>query len=170
MTHELDSVTVMIEIPKGSRNKYEFDKKTKRIIFDRMLFSAVHYPSDYGFIPETLALDGDPLDALVLVTEPTFPGCMIEAKPVGLFKMWDEKGPDEKILCVPVRDPLWNHIESRDEVPPHLLREIEHFFQVYKDLEDKKTGTDGWYGRDVAEKIIRECRERYQEENDGSAQ
>jgi len=170
MTHKLESVTVMIEIPKGSRNKYEYDKKTKRIIFDRMLFSAMHYPSDYGFIPETLALDGDPLDALVLVTEPTFPGCMIEAKPVGLFKMWDEKGPDEKILCVPVRDPLWNHIESRDEVPPHLLREIEHFFQVYKDLEDKKTGTDGWYGRDVAEKIIRECRERYQEENDGSAQ
>ncbi|TVQ73581.1 MAG: inorganic diphosphatase [Balneolaceae bacterium] len=170
MTHKLESVTVMIEIPKGSRNKYEFDKKTKRIIFDRMLFSAVHYPSDYGFIPETLALDGDPLDALVLVTEPTFPGCMIEAKPVGLFKMWDEKGPDEKILCVPVRDPLWNHIESRDDVPPHLLHEIEHFFQVYKDLEDKKTGTDGWYGRDLAEKIIRECRERYQEENDVGAQ
>lgn len=165
MIQALESVIVMIEIPKGSRNKYEYDKESRQIIFDRMLFSAVHYPSDYGFIPETLALDGDPLDALVLVTEPTFPGCMIEAKPVGLFKMWDEKGPDEKILCVPVRDPLWNHIESREDVPPHLLHEIEHFFQVYKDLEDKKTGTDGWYGRDMAERIIKECRDRYLNEN-----
>ncbi len=161
MTKSLDHLTVFIEIPKGSRNKYEYDKDTKQIKFDRMLFSAVHYPSDYGFIPETLALDGDALDALVMVTEPTFPGCMIIAKPIGLFKMWDEKGPDEKILCVPVGDPLWNHIGKLEDVPPHLLHEIEHFFQVYKDLEDKKTGTDGWYGLETAKDIIRDCHERY---------
>ena len=128
----------MIEIPKGSRNKYEYDQATKAIKFDRMLFSSVHYPSDYGFIPETLAEDGDPLDVLVLVTEPTFPGCMIESRPIGLFKMFDEKGVDNKILCVPVKDPLWNHIHTLNDVAPHLLKEIEHFFKIYKDLEDKK--------------------------------
>lgn len=161
MTESLKSLNVIIEIPKGSRNKYEYDKESGQIKFDRMLFSAVHYPSDYGYIPETLALDGDALDALVLLTEPTFPGCLIEAKPIGLFKMWDEKGPDEKILCVPVRDPLWNHINSLEELAPHTLHEIEHFFQIYKDLEDKKTGTDGWYGLDKAKGIIRDCHQRY---------
>jgi inorganic pyrophosphatase len=155
------SVTVMIEIPKGSRNKYEYDKEKRVLRFDRMLFSSVHYPSDYGFIPDTLAQDGDPLDALVLVWEPTFPGCLIEARPVGLFKMWDEKGPDEKILCVPVSDPLWNYIESLADVPPHLLKEIAHFFAIYKDLEEKKTGVEGWEDRDAAVKIIRESEHRY---------
>ncbi len=155
------SVTVMIEIPKGSRNKYEYDKEKRVLRFDRMLFSAVHYPSDYGFIPDTLAQDGDPLDALVLVWEPTFPGCLIEARPVGLFKMWDEKGLDEKILCVPVSDPLWNYIESLANVPPHLLKEIAHFFAIYKDLEEKKTGVEGWEDRDAALKVIRESQHRY---------
>jgi inorganic pyrophosphatase len=158
-------ITVMIEIPKGSRNKYEYDKETKRLKFDRMLFSAVHYPSDYGFILDTLAQDGDALDALVLVWEPTFPGCMIEANPVGLFKMWDEKGPDEKILCVPVFDPLWNHIRSLADVPPHLLKEIEHFFSIYKDLEEKKTGVEGWEDRDAALKVIEESRKRLQHQS-----
>lgn len=156
------SVPVMIEIPKGCRNKYEYDKEKKVIKFDRMLFSAMHYPSDYGFIPSTLAEDGDPLDALVLVWEATFPGCLIEAKPVGLFKMWDEKGPDQKILCVPVYDPLWNHIEKLKDVPPHLLKEIAHFFAVYKELEEKKVGVEGWEGRSSAVKIIKEARARYQ--------
>ena len=155
------TVTVMIEIPKGSRNKYEYDKDKKVLRFDRMLFSAVHYPSDHGFIPDTLAQDGDPLDALVLVWEPTFPGCLIEAMPVGLFKMWDEKGPDEKILCVPLSDPLWNYIKSLADVPPHLLKEIEHFFTVYKDLEQKKTGVEGWEDCESAIKVIRESQERY---------
>ena len=155
------SVTVMIEIPKGSRNKYEYDKEKRVLRFDRMLFSAVHYPSDYGFIPDTLAQDGDPLDALVLVWEPTFPGCLIEARPVGLFKMWDEKGLDEKILCVPVSDPLWNYIESLADVPPHLLKEIAHFFAIYKDLEEKKTGVEGWEDCDAALKVIRESQHRY---------
>ena len=163
MDHKNEQITVpvMIEIPKGSRNKYEYDKKKKVFRFDRMLFSSVHYPSDYGFIPDTLAGDGDPLDALVLVWEPTFPGCLIEARPVGLFKMWDEKGPDEKILCVPISDPLWNYIASLSDVPPHLLKEIEHFFSIYKDLEEKKTGVEGWEDRDAAMKVIRESQKRY---------
>jgi inorganic pyrophosphatase len=154
----------MIEIPKGSRNKYEYDKEEKKLKFDRMLFSAVHYPSDYGFIQETLALDGDALDALVLVWEPTFPGCIIDAKPVGLFKMWDEKGPDEKILCVPLYDPLWNHIESLPDVPPHLLKEIEHFFSIYKELEEKKTGVEGWEDRESAIRVIKESQQRYKKQ------
>ena len=156
------TVTVMIEIPKGSRNKYEYDTKRKALRFDRMLFSAVHYPSDYGFILNTIAEDGDPLDALVLVWEPTFPGCIIEARPIGLFKMWDEKGPDQKILCVPVMDPLWNHIQHLSDVPPHLLKEIEHFFAVYKELEKKKTGVEGWEDRESAIRIIKESQLRFQ--------
>ena len=155
-------ISVMIEIPKGSRNKYEYDSKRGVIKFDRMLFSAVHYPSDYGFIPDTLASDGDPLDALVLVWEHTFPGCLIEARPVGLFKMWDEKGADEKILCVPINDPLWNYIETLDDAPPHLLKEIEHFFTIYKDLEKKPTGVEGWHDLKSALKIIQEARTRFQ--------
>jgi len=154
-------VDVMIEIPKGSRNKYEYDKEHKRLRYDRMLFSAVHYPSDYGFILDTLALDGDALDALVLVWEPTFPGCIIETRPVGLFKMQDERGPDEKILCVPLHDPLWSHIERLSDVPPHLLKEIGHFFSIYKDLEKKKTTVEGWHDLDVAETFIKEAQERY---------
>lgn len=165
MTPNRPTIDVFIEIPKGSRNKYEYDKEKGVLRFDRMLFSAVHYPSDYGYIPETLALDGDPLDALVLVTEPTFPGCMIESKPIGLFKMWDEKGPDEKILSVPLTDPLWNHISELNEVPPHLTKEIEHFFSVYKDLEEKKVGIQGWDGVDAAIKTIEEAARRYRDEN-----
>ncbi len=160
---QIATIPVMIEIPKGCRNKYEYDKERKVLKFDRMLFSAVHYPSDYGFIPETLAEDGDPLDALVLVWEPTFPGCYIEARPIGLFKMYDEKGPDEKILCVPIGDPFWNHIENLSDVPPHLLKEIEHFFSIYKDLEEKKVGIEGWEGRPQAVKAIKSSIKRYWE-------
>jgi len=152
---------VVVEIPKGSRNKYEFDKERKVIKFDRILFSAVHYPCDYGFILDTLAEDGDPLDALVLVWEPTFPGCLIDVKPVGLFKMRDEKGRDEKILCVPLKDPLWNYIEDLNDVPPHLLKEIEHFFSIYKELEEKVTEVEGWGGKAEAIEIIKKSRERY---------
>jgi inorganic pyrophosphatase len=155
------TVNVLVEIPKGSRNKYEWDPKRRLIKFDRMLFSAMHYPSDYGFITDTLAEDGDPLDALVLVWEPTFPGCLIEARPVGLFRMRDEHGPDAKILCIPLGDPLWNYIKTLEDAPPHLLKEIEHFFKVYKDLEEKKTGVEGWEGLDSAIKEIADARERY---------
>ena len=156
---------VIVEIPKGSRNKYEYDPEKKMIRYDRMIFSAMFYPSDYGFIPETLAGDGDALDALVLVTEPTFPGCLIEVKPIGLFRMRDEKGPDAKVLCVPVSDPIWNKVNTLDEINPHLKREIEHFFQVYKDLEKKKVGIDGWEDREAAIAVYRESKQRYLDEN-----
>lgn len=159
------TVMVMVEIPKGSRNKYEFDQERRRFKFDRMLFSAVHYPSDYGFILDTLAGDGDALDALVLVWEPTFPGCIIEARPVGLFKMWDEKGADEKILCVPVSDPMWNYIKSLSDVPPHLLKEIANFFSIYKELEPKKTGVESWEDRESAIKVIKDSQRRYAEQH-----
>lgn len=157
------TVQVLVEIPKGSRNKYEYDIKKNVIRFDRMLFSAVHYPSDYGFIVDTLADDGDPLDALVLIWEATFPGCLIEARPIGLFKMWDEKGADEKILCVPIYDPMWNEIETLDGVPSHLLHEIEHFFQIYKELEKKKTGIEGWSGRFEAIDVIKKAQRKFKE-------
>ncbi len=161
MKEKEKTVRVIVEIPKGSRNKYEYDKETGLFKFDRMLFSSVHYPSDYGFIVDTLAADGDALDALVLVSEPTFPGCLIEARPVGLFRMWDEKGSDEKILCIPILDPQWNWVYKLPDVPSHLLLEIEHFFQIYKELEEKKTGVEGWKDAEAAWRAIEESAERY---------
>lgn len=155
------TIDVLIEIPKGSRNKYEYDKVKKVVRYDRMIFSSMHYPSDYGFVPETLALDGDPLDALVLVSDPTFPGCLIEVKPLGLFRMYDEKGPDAKLLCVPVSDPIWNKLTSIEEVNPHIIKEIEHFFRVYKDLEEKKVGIEGWEDKKSAIATIKESQQRY---------
>jgi inorganic pyrophosphatase len=154
-------ISVFIEIPKGSRNKYELDKERNLIKFDRMLFSSVVYPTDYGFIPDTLSDDGDPLDVLVLLWEPTFPGCLIDVKPIGVFKMADEKGVDEKVLCVPLSDPLWNHLNELNEAPPHLIKEIEHFFTIYKQLENKEVKVLGWEDRSSAEAVILECRERY---------
>lgn len=155
------SFDVLIEIPRGSRNKYEYDFKLKRIRFDRMLFSSMMYPADYGFMPETLALDGDPLDVLVLINEPTFPGCVMEVKPIGVFHMADDKGPDEKIICVPVSDPIWNSLNDLSDINPHLLKEIEHFFQVYKDLEHKVVDVEGWGDLREALAIIEECTERF---------
>lgn len=157
------TIDAVVEIPKGSRNKYEYDYEKKMIRYDRMIFSSMHYPSDYGFIPESLALDGDALDVLILVSEPTFPGCLIEVSPIGLFKMFDEKGPDAKILCVPVSDPIWNKISTLEEVNPHLINEIEHFFQVYKDLEKKKVGIEGWESKEAAIEAILDAQKRFQE-------
>jgi len=154
------TVDVCVEIPKGSRNKYEYDPVKRAVRFDRMLFSSVHYPSDYGFIPDTLAEDGDPLDALVLVTEATFPGCLIQCHVVGLFKMSDEKGVDNKIMCVPCGDPGWNHIQTLDQVPGQLMREIDNFFRIYKELEGKRTSVEGWLGREDAEEAVKTARER----------
>ena len=154
---------VLIEIPKGSRNKYEYDFEFKKIRYDRMLFSSMMYPADYGFIPETLALDADPLDVLVLVTEPTFPGCVMEVKPIGVFHMADEKGPDEKIICVPVSDPIWNTLNDLSDLNPHLVKEIEHFFQVYKDLENKKVDVGGWGDVNEAKEILVKCTNRFNE-------
>ncbi|MDR7208237.1 inorganic diphosphatase [Flavobacterium piscis] len=158
---KLTTFDVLIEIPRGSRNKYEYDFEIKRMRFDRMLFSSMMYPADYGFIPETLALDGDPLDVLVLVNEPTFPGCVMEVKPIGVFHMADDKGPDEKIICVPVSDPIWNSLENLSDINPHLLKEIEHFFQVYKDLENKQVDVEGWGDVNEAFAIIAECTKRF---------
>lgn len=156
-----DEILVMIEIPKGSRNKYEVDPATGRIYLDRMLFSSVHYPTDYGFIPETLAADGDALDALVLVGEATFPGCYILARPVAMFEMTDEAGDDEKVICVPVKDPQWNWVERLEDIPLNLCREVGHFFQVYKNLENKETRIGGWFGPEKAWESIRTSQARY---------
>ncbi len=157
-----ETFDVLIEIPKGSRNKYEYDFKLKKVRYDRMIFSSMMYPADYGFIPNTLALDSDPLDVLVLVTEPTFPGIVMEVKPIGVFHMADEKGPDEKIICVPVSDPVWNQINDLYELNGHLLKEIEHFFRVYKDLEKKKVDVGGWGDSVEAKIIIKECIKRFE--------
>ncbi|MEM8747719.1 MAG: inorganic diphosphatase [Actinomycetota bacterium] len=144
-------IEVVVEIPKGSRNKYEVDHDTHDVWLDRHLFTATSYPADYGFIPHTLAEDGDPLDVLVLLEEPTVPNCHIRARPVGVFWMTDEKGPDAKLLAVPADDPRWEHIRELDDVPSHLRAEIQHFFEVYKALEPAKdTDVGSWSGRDQA--------------------
>ncbi|MCJ7467368.1 MAG: inorganic diphosphatase [Maribacter sp.] len=162
-TEKITSFDVLIEIPKGSRNKYEYDFALKRIRYDRMIFSSMMYPADYGFVPETLALDGDPLDVLVLVTEPTFPGCVIEVKPIGVFHMADEKGPDEKIISVPIADPIANSTRDLKDLNPHLLKEIEHFFRVYKDLEKKIVDVEGWGDAKEAKSIVAKCKKRFKD-------
>jgi inorganic pyrophosphatase len=151
-------IEVIVEIAKGGRNKYEFDHERGVFVLDRVLYSSVHYPTDYGFVPDTLAADGDPLDIMVIVEEPTFTGCHLLARPVGILIMTDEKGQDEKVLSVPVRDPRFDHISSLSDVPPHLLKEIENFFATYKALEGKTTITLGWADVDVAEHTIAEAR------------
>ncbi|MBO0819874.1 MAG: inorganic diphosphatase [Nocardiopsaceae bacterium] len=157
-------VEVVIEIPKGQRNKYEVDHHSGRIRLDRMLFTSTRYPADYGFIEDTLGGDGDPLDALVLLEEPTFPGCLITARVVGMFEMVDENGNDEKILCVPSGDPRMEHLLDIDDVPEFDRLEIQHFFEVYKDLEPGKT-VEGikWVGREAAGAEIETSRKRLAE-------
>jgi inorganic pyrophosphatase len=151
-------VEVVVEIPQGSRNKYEMDHHSGRIRLDRMLFTATRYPLDYGFIPDTLAEDGDPLDAMVLLGDPTFPGCVITARPVGVFWMNDEHGPDAKILTVPARDPRYAGLHDLADVPGHLRDEISHFFDIYKELEPgKSTDIRGWQDRAAAEQAIAEA-------------
>jgi inorganic pyrophosphatase len=148
-------VVVFVEVPSGSRNKYEYDAGSGTVMLDRRLFVSMSYPADYGFVEGTMGEDGDPLDALVLVGDPTFPGCRIASRVVGVFRMADEKGPDEKILCVPLRDPAWMRISDVHDIPPELRNEIEHFFQVYKDLESgTSTETRGFGNRAEAEEII----------------
>ncbi len=154
-------VEVVVEIPKGSRNKYEMDHVTHRIRLDRVLHSSVHYPTDYGFIPDTLAEDGDPLDALVVVEEGTFPGCSVAARPIGLLHMADEHGTDIKVLCVAAGDPRFDPITELGDLAPHWLREIEVFFETYKQLEDlKEVSVGGWEGRAAAMAAIEDCRRR----------
>ncbi|MEN8766353.1 MAG: inorganic diphosphatase [Polaribacter sp.] len=162
-TKNKETFDVLIEIPKGSRNKYEYDFELNKIRFDRMLFSSMMYPGDYGFVPKTLALDGDPLDVLVLGHEPTFPMCVVEVKPIGVFHMADEKGQDEKVICVPVSDPIWSDKNDLSDINPHRLKEIEHFFKVYKDLEKKKVDVGGWGNAQEAREIYSDCVVRYEE-------
>ena len=161
---------VVIEIPKGQRNKYEMDHRTGRIHLDRMLFTSTRYPADYGFIEHTLAEDGDPLDALVLLEEPTFPGCLIRSRPIGMFRMTDENGPDDKVLCVPASDPRQEHLRDLHHVSRFDRQEIEHFFLIYKELEPGKSvsGTS-WADRAAAEAEVEASRRRLadQPQHDG---
>jgi inorganic pyrophosphatase len=153
---------VVVEIPRGSRNKYEMEHETNAIWLDRMLFTSMQYPADYGFFPGTLAEDGDPLDALVLLTDPTFPGCHVMTRAVAVFWMSDERGADAKVLCVPARDPRWNGIRDISDIDEHLLAEIEHFFEFYKTIEPgKDTTTRGWEGAQEAEHAIVAAKEAY---------
>lgn len=154
-------VRVIIEIPKNSANKYEYDGKLDVFRLDRALYSPMHYPGDYGFIPGTLAEDGDPLDIIVLVDEPSFTGCLMDARPVGVLNMLDQKEADKKILAVPNRNPRFDSIHTMDQVFPHILREIEYFFSIYKELQGGKTLMEGWAGPREARKVILESRQLY---------
>jgi inorganic pyrophosphatase len=164
----LAAVAVVVEIPRGSRNKYEYDPRRKRFRLDRVLYASVHYPADYGFVVDTLGDDGDPLDALVVVDEPTFPGCIVEARPIGVLAMRDEKGPDDKLLTVPVGDPRFNQISDVADLPASQLAEIEYFFATYKTLERKLTEMIGWKSWEAADVLIRDARERFRQNPDAS--
>ena len=156
-----EEVTAVIEIVSGSRNKYELDKETGLLKLDRVLYSAVHYPADYGFIPRTLHEDGDPLDVLVLVKEQTFPGCMIDVRPIGVLRMLDRGEPDDKILGVPLHDPAHEEYFDIADIPQHMLREIEYFFSTYKDLEGRRVQAAGWEKSERAMQIVADSIERY---------
>jgi inorganic pyrophosphatase len=164
-----DDLLAFIEIPKGGRNKYEYDEGIGRVILDRFLSSSTVYPTDYGYLIGHRGRDGDPLDAMVCVSEPTFPGCVIPVKPIALFKMRDEKGEDDKIVCVPNHDPNWNHLEDLEDIPEQLRAEIKHFFSVYKELEDKVVEVDGWHDRGRALEVLADAR-RLQAEHDAAAE
>jgi inorganic pyrophosphatase len=155
-------IYVVVEIPKKSRNKYEYDEKGGFVKLDRVLFSSLHYPGDYGFVPQTLHDDGDPLDVLVMTNEPTFSGCVIEARPLGVFHLMDRGQVDDKILAVPHTDPLFNGYCSLGDVPAHFLEEVAHFFNVYKDLESAEVEGKGWDGLDRAYKEIERAVQYYQ--------
>jgi inorganic pyrophosphatase len=154
-------LNVLIEIPGGSKNKYEFDKDMNVFILDRVLFSSVKYPYDYGFVPNTLADDGDPLDGLVMMDEPTFVGCVIAARPVGMLEMIDGGDRDEKILCVPAEDPRYDHVKSLKDIAPHRLEEIAEFFRSYKNLEKKETKILGWKDIDQVAPVVEEYVKAY---------
>ena len=159
---------VVVEIPKGQRNKYEMDHQSGRIRLDRMLFTSTRYPADYGYVEHTLAEDGDPLDALVLLEEPTFPGCLIKCRAIGMFRMRDEKGKDDKVLCVPATDPRVAHLRDITDVPEFDRLEIQHFFQVYKALEPgKEVEAARWVGKQEADEEIEVSRKRLAEGEDG---
>ena len=161
--HAPKLVTAVIEIPLGSVNKYEYDKKLHVFRLDRTLHSPVHYPGDYGFIPGTLASDGDPLDVLVLVDAASFPGCVMEVRPIGLLRMVDQGQKDSKVLAVTSSDPTYAEVKNFEGVYTHILKEIEHFFTIYKSLEGKRVQTMGWETAGEAHKVIENCRKRFEE-------
>lgn len=157
---DASTIDVFVEVPMGSRNKYEWDFARRTFVLDRMLFTAVRYPGDYGFVPGTLASDGDHLDAVVILGEPTFPGCTVRARVLGMLDMADDKGPDEKLLTVADHDPRWEDLHELEDVPGHLRDEIAHFFSIYKDLEQKLVEVRGWRGRTAALAALAAARER----------
>jgi inorganic pyrophosphatase len=150
-------VNVLVEIVGGSKNKYEFDKDMNAFALDRVLYASVQYPFDYGFIPNTLADDGDPLDGLVIMDQPTFPGCVIAARPIGMLEMIDGGDRDEKILCVPAKDPRYAEVKSLKDIPPHRLEEIAEFFRTYKNLEKKTTEILGWQEVEKVQPLLDKC-------------
>ncbi len=150
-------LNILIEIPGGSKNKYEFDKDINAFALDRVLYASVQYPFDYGFVPNTLADDGDPLDGIVIMDQPTFPGCVITARPVGMLEMIDGGDRDEKILCVPDKDPRYAHVKSLADIPAHRLDEIAEFFRTYKNLEKKVTEILGWKDVEFVLPLVEEC-------------
>jgi inorganic pyrophosphatase len=154
-------INAIIEIPKGSSNKYEYDKEMNVFKLDRTLYSPVHYPGAYGFIPQTHAEDGDPLDVVVIVEQPTFTGCLIEVRPLGVLIMRDDMGLDHKILAVPVSDPKMREVHGLQHLASHYLAEVDYFFNIYKDLEGKKSDTYGWEDRLVAHQVIKDAVLRY---------
>ena len=154
---EAGLINVLIEIPAGSKNKYEFDKDMQAMILDRVLFASVQYPFDYGFVPNTLADDGDPLDGMVIMDQPTFPGCVIAARPVGMLEMIDGGDRDEKILCVPAEDPRYKDVKSLDDIAAHRLDEVAEFFRTYKNLEKKVTEILGWQDVDKVMPLVKQC-------------
>lgn len=162
-SYENDTLMAVIEIPAGSRNKYEYDPESGIFRLDRVLYSSVHYPTDYGFVPDTLAEDGDHLDILVIVEEPTFPGCHIPARVIGVLNMMDVNGEDQKILAVPVGEPRFSEVNDISDISPHWLMEIENFFGTYKTLEGIETHVSGWDHRTRALEIVDECGKRYRE-------
>ena len=161
-----DELLAYVEIPKGSRNKYEYDERLGQLTLDRFLSSSTVYPTDYGYLMGHRGRDGDPLDAMVCVSEPTFPGCVIRVKPIALFKMRDEQGEDDKIVCVPLHDPGWNEAERLEDIPKALQREITHFFSIYKELEGKEVEVEGWKSCEEALEVIADGK-RLQAEHEG---
>ena len=162
-SHAPEIITVAVEIPRGISNKYEYDEKLDEIRLDRVLHSAVFYPVDYGFIPETRADDGDHLDVLVLISNPTFPGCVLEVRPVGVLDMADEAGQDWKILAVARKDPKYTDVKDIDDVNDHVKKEIAQFFETYKNLEDKWAKIKGWQNVEEAYRRIEEAQKRFEE-------
>jgi inorganic pyrophosphatase len=158
-----DLVNAIVEVPRGGVNKYEYDKKLNVFRLDRTLYSPVHYPGDYGFIPSTLASDGDPLDVLVLVDNASFPGCLMEVRPIGALEMLDQGARDEKVLAVVSNDPRYTEVSNYTDIYTHILREIEHFFSIYKDLEGKRTKTIAWHSAEEARRVILESQERFRD-------